>query len=156
MFWAGFSCQMVFLRYQHLLEEEVHKKLHLGTLSVGLLKCLLWDFSMKFFCCFFHFWFWFWSLHYLNRKVHIVWKLLKMSHLNYQILAFSTKVTCLVTLFDRKLQIFKNSPKWTTFGIFNLLLSIQNASIARFARNVEWDFFCDFQTTWSREVWIYN
>ena len=31
-------------------------------------------------------------------------------------------------------------------GIFNLLLSIQNVSIARFDRNVEWDFFCDFQT----------
>ena len=29
------------------------------------------------------------------------------------------KLTCLVTLFDRKLQIFKNSPKWTIFGIFN-------------------------------------
>ena len=31
------------------------------------------------------------------------------------------KVTCLVTLFDRKLQIFKNSPKWTIFGIFKML-----------------------------------
>ena len=40
------------------------------------------------------------------------------------------KVTCLVTLFDRKLQVFKNSPKWTT----------------RFARNVKCNFFCDFQT----------
>ena len=29
------------------------------------------------------------------------------------------KLTCLVTLFDRKLQVFKNSPKWTIFGIFN-------------------------------------
>ena len=28
------------------------------------------------------------------------------------------KLTCLVTLFDRKLQVFKNSPKWTFFGIF--------------------------------------
>ena len=28
------------------------------------------------------------------------------------------KLTCLVTLFDRKLQVFKNSPKWTIFGIF--------------------------------------
>ena len=37
------------------------------------------------------------------------------------------KLTFLVTLFARKLQVFKNSPKWT-------------------ARNVEWDFFCDFQT----------
>ena len=29
------------------------------------------------------------------------------------------KLTFLVTLFDRKLQVFKNSPKWTIFGIFN-------------------------------------
>ena len=29
------------------------------------------------------------------------------------------KLTCLVTLFDRKIQVFKNSPKWTIFGIFN-------------------------------------
>ena len=44
------------------------------------------------------------------------------------------KLTCLVTLFDRKLQIFKNSP------------NTQNVNVARFARNVEWYFFCDFQT----------
>ena len=30
-----------------------------------------------------------------------------------------SKLTCLVTLFDRKLQVFKNSPKWTILGIFN-------------------------------------
>ena len=29
------------------------------------------------------------------------------------------KLTCLVSLFDSKLQVFKNSPKWTIFGIFN-------------------------------------
>ena len=29
------------------------------------------------------------------------------------------KLTCLVTLFDCKLQVFKNSPKWSIFGIFN-------------------------------------
>ena len=44
------------------------------------------------------------------------------------------KVTCLVTLFDHKLQFFKNSPKWTIFGIFNYLLSTQNVNVAR---NVE-------------------
>ena len=27
-------------------------------------------------------------------------------------------------------------------------LSTQNVKVARFARNVEWDFFCDFQTMW--------
>ncbi len=52
------------------------------------------------------------------------------------------KLTCLVTLFDRKLQVFKNSSKWTIFGILIELLSTQNVNVARFARNVEWDFFC--------------
>ena len=47
------------------------------------------------------------------------------------------KLTCLVTLFDRKLQVFKNSPKETIFGIFNQLLSSQDVNVARFARNVE-------------------
>ena len=46
---------------------------------------------------------------------HIVWKLLKMSHLNFgvfhQFLSCFKKLTCLVALFDRKLQIFRNSPK---------------------------------------------
>ena len=57
------------------------------------------------------------------------------------------ELTCLETLFDRKLQVFKISPKWTIFGIFNYLLSTQNANVARFARNDKWDFFCDFQTS---------
>ena len=47
------------------------------------------------------------------------------------------KLTCLVTMFDRKLQVFKNSSKWTIFGIFNQLLSTQNVNVVRFARNVE-------------------
>ena len=32
------------------------------------------------------------------------------------------KVACLVTLFYRKLKVFKNSSKWTIFGFFNELL----------------------------------
>ena len=50
---------------------------------------------------------------------------------------FLSNLTCLVTLFDRKFQFFKNSPNWTIFGIFNELLSTQNVNVARFARNVE-------------------
>ena len=49
------------------------------------------------------------------------------------------KLTCLVILFDLKLQVFKNSQKLTIFGIFVKLLSTQNVNVARFARNVEWD-----------------
>ena len=57
------------------------------------------------------------------------------------------KVTCLITLFDRKPQVFKNSPKLTFFVIFIELLPTQNVNVACFAHSVEWDFFCDFQTT---------
>ena len=55
-------------------------------------------------------------------------------------------MTYLVTLFDCKLQVFKNLPKLTIFSIFNELLSTQIVNVARFARNVECDFFFDFQT----------
>ena len=41
------------------------------------------------------------------------------------------KLTFLVTLFDRKLQVFKNSPKWIIFGIFNELLSKRKRSSLR-------------------------
>ena len=54
------------------------------------------------------------------------------------------KVTCLVKLFHRKLQVFKNLPKWTIFGLFHQLVSTHNVNVARFARSVEWNFFCDF------------
>ena len=46
--------------------------------------------------------------------------------------------------------VFKNSPKLTIFGIFKQLLSTQNVNVARFARNIECDFFCDFQTLCKR------
>ena len=50
------------------------------------------------------------------------------------------KMTCLVTLFDRKLQVLKNSPKLTIFGF------LMNFCPLHFARNVECDFLGDFQT----------
>ena len=56
------------------------------------------------------------------------------------------KITCLVTLFNHKIQVFKNSLKWTIFGIFNELLYTQIANLARSAHHDEWDFYCDFQT----------
>ena len=40
----------------------------------------------------------------------------------------------------------KTRQNWTIFGIFNELLFTQNVNIAHFARNVELDFFFDFQT----------
>ena len=47
------------------------------------------------------------------------------------------KLTGLVTLFDSRLQVFKNSPNWIIFGIFNEVLSTLNVNVARFARNVK-------------------
>ena len=44
-------------------------------------------------------------------------------------LAFSTNL-CLVTLFNRKIHVFKNSPKLAILGIFNQLLSSQNVNLA--------------------------
>ena len=40
----------------------------------------------------------------------------------------------------------QNLTKMDHFGIFNELFFTQNVNVARFARNVEWDFFCNFQT----------
>ena len=47
------------------------------------------------------------------------------------------KMTCLETLFDLKLYVFKNFSKLTIFGILNELLSTQNVNVAGFV----WDFF---------------
>ena len=63
-----------------------------------------------------------------------------MSHLNFRIFLL-LKLTCLVTLFDCKLQIFKNGQKFNTYGIFNELLSTQNVIVARFARNIKNETF---------------
>ena len=77
----------------------------------------------------------------IKNVVHIVWKFW-----HFPTIIVFLKLNSLVTLFDRKLQIFKKSPKLTIFGLFNELLFTQNVNVARFVRNVEWDFFCDFQT----------
>ena len=83
---------------------------------------------------------------------HIVRKWLKMSHL--KVLNFGifhqfqviSKLTYLLTLFDHKLQVSENSSNWSVFGNFYVLLSTQNINVARFARNVYWDFSFNFQT----------
>ena len=43
---------------------------------------------------------------------------------------------------------FQNLAKMDQFWHFNHLWSTQNVNVARFACNVECDFFCDFQTLW--------
>ena len=57
----------------------------------------------------------------LLKKLFSVWKSLNMRHLNFGIflpIFVLFKLTCLVTLFDRKLQAFKKLAKLTLFGIF--------------------------------------
>ena len=51
---------------------------------------------------------------------------------------FTNLCQCLVTLSDCKVQFFKKSPKLN-------ILSTQIVNVARFARNFECDFLCDFQ-----------
>ena len=84
--------------------------------------------------------------------VHSVLKSPKMSHLiffNFGI--FHQFLTCLVTLFDLKHQVYKNSPKYFEMNHFwHFKLTFDHSN---FARNVEWDFFCDFQTQWKRMKW---
>ena len=42
---------------------------------------------------------------------------------------------------------FQKLPKLAIFGIFDELLSTQNVNVARFARNIECDFFWQFLNT---------
>ena len=68
----------------------------------------------------------------------IFWKLLKMSHLNFfkfwhfPPIFVLLKLTCQVTLFDSKIQVFKNSPKWTIFGILSDFLSTKFSEFSEF------------------------
>ena len=48
---------------------------------------------------------------------------------------------------------FLISAFFVNFCPINKLLSTQNVNVARYARNVEWDFLCDFQTPWSCIHW---
>ena len=75
--------------------------------------------------------------------IHIVWKLLKMSHLNSWILTFPANFCPIKINLSGNTVWPQNSPEWI---IFNLFLSTQIVNVARFARNLEWYFFCDFQT----------
>ena len=57
------------------------------------------------------------------------------------------KSTCLATLFDRKFQVFKNSPKLTIFLAFLITFVHSKCNRSSVARNVECDFFERFSNT---------
>ena len=67
---------------------------------------------------------------YLKITQNIAFELLNFWH--FPPIFVLLKLTCLITLFDRKLHVFKSSPKWTIFGILKVLL----------------DIFCYFQIPW--------
>ena len=76
-----------------------------------------------------------------------------MSHLNFDILAFSANF-CPIEI-DMSGNTFwlqaSGFPKLAKVDLFwhkNELLFTQNVNVARFARNVECDFSCDFHTAW--------
>ena len=59
---------------------------------------------------------------------------------------FENHQKCLITN-------FLSNQSWPFFGFWKncqngLDLFTQYVNVARFARNVEWDFFCNFQTSW--------
>ena len=71
-----------------------------------------------------------------------------MSHLNCLLVAFPT-IFCPI-----KTDLSGNTV-WPQASGFQKLAKMDhfwafiiNVNVARFARNVEWDFFCDFQTLW--------
>ena len=87
------------------------------------------------------------------QKKHIVWKSLKISHL---ILAFSFNICPIkIDLYINTVWLqalrFSKTRQIDYFDISNKHSKYEH--IAHLAGNVEWDFFCDFQT--SREMEIF-
>ena len=73
----------------------------------------------------------------LRPRIHILLEFWHIPPIFVQI-----KLECLVIIFDRNLQLA------IFFSIFNELIFTQYENVARFARNVDWDFFYDFKTSW--------
>ena len=55
------------------------------------------------------------------------------------------------SLFGRNFRLSKIRQTGPFIGIFTELLSTQNVTVARFTRNIKYDFFYDFQTIWNTE-----
>ena len=83
--------------------------------------------------------------------MHSGWKSPKMSHLKFSILAFPTNFCPIKsdlsgnTIWPQA-SGFQKLAKLTFLAFFSELLATQYVIVARFARNVECDFFSDFQT----------
>ena len=73
-----------------------------------------------------------------------------MSDLSFSILAFSTnffpiKIDLSGNTVWPQASDFQKLAKMDQFWHFKLTFVTQNVNVARFALNVDWDFFCDFQ-----------
>ena len=80
----------------------------------------------------------------ITRKQNVAFEFFNFWHFP-SILAL-LKVICLVTLFDSKFQVFKNSPKWTHFGHFQWTFVLSKSKTSSIHSQRWWHFFCDFQT----------
>ena len=82
-----------------------------------------------------------------------------MSHLNlgifHQFLFYFKKLTCLVTLFDRKLQVFNNLPKWSIFGILKLTFVHRNVNVA-LASLAVLNVYYILQISFTYSYWIFD
>ena len=106
------------------LSSSFWKNLKFSAKNILWPKLDLWDFKLKV---------------AFRRFGHSVWKdpkcLIWVFHFwHFTSIFVLQKSTCRVTLFDCKFQVFK-------MDNFRELLSTQNVNVARFARNVEYDFF---------------
>ena len=73
-----------------------------------------------------------------------------MPNFKYDILAFRTNF-CPIKTNPSGNTVWPQAfgfQKLAIFGIFEVL-SAQNVNVACYARNIECDFFCDFQTLWT-------
>ena len=79
--------------------------------------------------------------------MHNVWKSPKLSQFSFSTMAFSNNFCPIESDLSgntvwQQASGFQHIAKLTISGIFNKLLSTQNVNVAR---NVEFDFFCDFR-----------
>ena len=63
------------------------------------------------------------------------------------------KLTCLVTLLDRKLQFLKYRQNWPFLTFLMNFFPTANLNVARSARNIEWGIFVIFRTVW---LWAFK
>ena len=154
-FWQPFDCRLIGVRVEKSTQGNYHPCLLCWTAAAAVWKnrakrrrrMRMLHLALKILQGFFIFLFWLLLLFFsrknswktINRKMHCVWKWLKISHFHFNIDLSGNTVW--------QLQIFKKLAQIGTFLEFlmNFCPLYLNVNVARFARNVEWDFLCVFQ-----------